>query len=228
MLPWNVVVVDNLLCARVCLCLLPLVTWSANHHHHHQRAHEYPTLVAKQRKFNATETYRCLIYVLLTQVSSSSCEYVIYYDEYHFCLPSVKIAIFFIIKYYFLLKSKHLSTANVGFQSRSNFTLLLGNNPSVNSNVTVLILHSNITVSILNRSSTSTEMADVREQLLSIEEKYKRFKQQQFIFITALERSREHARDKTEPVSTIAQVMMRSYFPSNYTLQCMMKQYYYK
>ncbi|XP_077096892.1 sperm acrosome-associated protein 9 [Siphateles boraxobius] len=49
-------------------------------------------------------------------------------------------------------------------------------------------------------------MADAREQLLSIEEKYKRFKQQQFIFITALERSREHARDKTEPVSTVAQV----------------------
>lgn len=54
MLPWNVVVVDSLLCERVCWCLLPLVTWSANHHH--QRAHEYPTLVAKQRKFNATET----------------------------------------------------------------------------------------------------------------------------------------------------------------------------
>ncbi|XDV20880.1 hypothetical protein PO909_026092, partial [Leuciscus waleckii] len=49
-------------------------------------------------------------------------------------------------------------------------------------------------------------MADVREQLFSIEERYKRFKQQQFIFITALERSREHARDKTEPVSTVAQV----------------------
>ncbi|XP_067294962.1 sperm acrosome-associated protein 9 [Pseudorasbora parva] len=51
-------------------------------------------------------------------------------------------------------------------------------------------------------------MAGVREQLLSIEEKYKRFKQQQFIFITALERSREHARDKTEPVSTVEQVKM--------------------
>jgi len=50
-------------------------------------------------------------------------------------------------------------------------------------------------------------MAEVREQLLSIEEKYKRFKQQQFTFITALERSRGHARDKTEPVSTVAQVM---------------------
>ncbi|XP_073695557.1 sperm acrosome-associated protein 9 [Garra rufa] len=49
-------------------------------------------------------------------------------------------------------------------------------------------------------------MTDVREQLLSIEQKYKRFKEQQFIFITALERSREHARDKTEPVSTVTQV----------------------
>ncbi|KTG38538.1 hypothetical protein cypCar_00003008 [Cyprinus carpio] len=49
-------------------------------------------------------------------------------------------------------------------------------------------------------------MTDVREQLLSIEQKYKLFKQQQFIFITALERSREHARDKTEPVSTVTQV----------------------
>ncbi|XP_051514239.1 sperm acrosome-associated protein 9 [Myxocyprinus asiaticus] len=49
-------------------------------------------------------------------------------------------------------------------------------------------------------------MTDVKEQLHSTEEKYKRFKQQQFIFITALERSREHARDKTEPVSTVTQV----------------------
>ncbi|NP_001038895.1 sperm acrosome-associated protein 9 [Danio rerio] len=49
-------------------------------------------------------------------------------------------------------------------------------------------------------------MADVRQQLLSLEQKYKRFKQQQFIFINALERSREHARDRTEPVSTIKQV----------------------
>ncbi|XP_043094966.1 sperm acrosome-associated protein 9 [Puntigrus tetrazona] len=49
-------------------------------------------------------------------------------------------------------------------------------------------------------------MTDVREQLLSTEHKYKLFKQQQFIFITALERSREHARDKTEPVSTVTQV----------------------
>ncbi|XP_056312904.1 sperm acrosome-associated protein 9 [Danio aesculapii] len=49
-------------------------------------------------------------------------------------------------------------------------------------------------------------MADVRQQLLSIEQKYKRFKQQQFIFINALERSREHARDRTEPVSTVKQV----------------------
>lgn len=71
-------------------------------------------------------------------------------------------------------------------------------------------MNSNFTVSVLNRFSTSTEMANVREWLLSIEEKDKRFKQQQFTFITALERSREHARDKTEPVSTVAQVMMHS------------------
>lgn len=51
-------------------------------------------------------------------------------------------------------------------------------------------------------------MTDVREQLLSIEQKYKLFKQQQFIFITALDRSREHARDKTEPVSTVTQVII--------------------
>ncbi|XP_051749820.1 sperm acrosome-associated protein 9 [Ctenopharyngodon idella] len=64
-------------------------------------------------------------------------------------------------------------------------------------------------------------MADVREQLLSIEEKYKRFKQQQFIFITALERSREHARDKTEPVSTIAQVQRyMTHHCSNSTDRC--------
>lgn len=55
-------------------------------------------------------------------------------------------------------------------------------------------------------------MTDVREPLLSIEQKYKRFKQQQFIFITALERSREHARDKTEPVSTVAQVRIHLQF----------------
>lgn len=55
-------------------------------------------------------------------------------------------------------------------------------------------------------------MTDVREQLLSIEQKYKLFKQQQFIFITALDRSREHARDKTEPVSTVTQVMIYSHF----------------
>uniref|UniRef100_A0A672KQA1 Sperm acrosome associated 9 n=1 Tax=Sinocyclocheilus grahami TaxID=75366 RepID=A0A672KQA1_SINGR len=35
---------------------------------------------------------------------------------------------------------------------------------------------------------------------------YKRFIQQLFIFITALERSREHARDKTEHVSAVTQV----------------------
>ncbi|KAA0717059.1 Sperm acrosome-associated protein 9 [Triplophysa tibetana] len=55
-------------------------------------------------------------------------------------------------------------------------------------------------------SPTSTDMRDVKEQLHSIDQKYERLKQQQFIFITALERSREHARDKTEPVSSVTQV----------------------
>ncbi|XP_065106301.1 sperm acrosome-associated protein 9 [Paramisgurnus dabryanus] len=49
-------------------------------------------------------------------------------------------------------------------------------------------------------------MNDVREQLYFIDQKYESFKQQQFIFIKALERSREHARDKTDPVSTVTQV----------------------
>lgn len=56
-------------------------------------------------------------------------------------------------------------------------------------------------------------MTDVREQILSVEQKYKLFKQQQFIFITALERSRENARDKTEPVSTVTQVRIYTHFP---------------
>ncbi|XP_030647618.1 sperm acrosome-associated protein 9 [Chanos chanos] len=49
-------------------------------------------------------------------------------------------------------------------------------------------------------------MSEVRAKLLEIEHKQRRFRQQQFIFITALERSREHARERTEPVSTVAQV----------------------
>ncbi|XP_036454093.1 sperm acrosome-associated protein 9 [Colossoma macropomum] len=49
-------------------------------------------------------------------------------------------------------------------------------------------------------------MNEVRERLLSIEQRHKGFKQQQFTFIAALERSRERAHDKTEPVSSVAQV----------------------
>ncbi|XP_066511172.1 sperm acrosome-associated protein 9-like [Hoplias malabaricus] len=49
-------------------------------------------------------------------------------------------------------------------------------------------------------------MNEVRERLLSIEQKHKLFKQQQFIFIAALGRSREQAREKAEPVSSVAQV----------------------
>ncbi|KAG7318224.1 hypothetical protein KOW79_017979 [Hemibagrus wyckioides] len=39
-----------------------------------------------------------------------------------------------------------------------------------------------------------------------VEEKHRRFKQQQFTFIAALERSREHARNRTQPVSTVSEV----------------------
>ncbi|XP_072521406.1 sperm acrosome-associated protein 9 [Salminus brasiliensis] len=49
-------------------------------------------------------------------------------------------------------------------------------------------------------------MNQLRERLRTIEQRHKLFKQQQFMFISALERSREHARDKTEPVSSVAQV----------------------
>ncbi|XP_062873945.1 sperm acrosome-associated protein 9 [Trichomycterus rosablanca] len=49
-------------------------------------------------------------------------------------------------------------------------------------------------------------MNGLREKLETVEQKRKRFKQQQFTFIAALEHSREHAHDRTEPVSTVAQV----------------------
>ncbi|KPP75748.1 hypothetical protein Z043_104981 [Scleropages formosus] len=47
---------------------------------------------------------------------------------------------------------------------------------------------------------------EVKEKLRVIQHKVKIFKQQQFIFVAALERSREHARHKTQPVSSVAQV----------------------
>lgn len=191
--------------------MLPLVTWSANRYLRRQRAHVFTTLVTKQRKFNATETLyimfdRPLQYALI-KVSSSTCElcHLLWWIPFLFIFHQNRYCFTYLIKYHFL-KSKHLSFQAVTLVS--NFTQFCANN-NLPLNSTVL-MHSNFTVSILNRLSTSTEMADVREQLLSIEEKYKRFKQQQFIFITALERSREHARDKTEPVSTVAQVMMHS------------------
>ncbi|XP_066568754.1 sperm acrosome-associated protein 9 [Amia ocellicauda] len=49
-------------------------------------------------------------------------------------------------------------------------------------------------------------MNEVRENLNAIEEKRRRFKQQQFTFVAALERSRELAHDRTKPVSSVAQV----------------------
>ncbi|XP_041756492.2 sperm acrosome-associated protein 9 [Coregonus clupeaformis] len=49
-------------------------------------------------------------------------------------------------------------------------------------------------------------MSEARERLKAIEHMRKLFKQQQFIFIAALERSREHAHDRTEPVASVMQV----------------------
>ncbi|XP_027018592.1 sperm acrosome-associated protein 9 [Tachysurus fulvidraco] len=52
----------------------------------------------------------------------------------------------------------------------------------------------------------SVKMNDVRKVLMMVEEKFQRFKQQQFTFIAALERSREHAHHRTQPVSTVNEV----------------------
>ncbi|XP_035291380.1 sperm acrosome-associated protein 9 [Anguilla anguilla] len=49
-------------------------------------------------------------------------------------------------------------------------------------------------------------MNRVKEKLKSAEQKRKVFKQQQCIFMTALERSRDQAQDKTKPVCSVAQV----------------------
>ncbi|XP_076854317.1 sperm acrosome-associated protein 9 [Brachyhypopomus gauderio] len=49
-------------------------------------------------------------------------------------------------------------------------------------------------------------MTEVREKLKAIEQKHKLFKQQQFLFIAALARSREQARDRAGPVCSVAQV----------------------
>ncbi|KAJ8379715.1 hypothetical protein SKAU_G00004930 [Synaphobranchus kaupii] len=50
------------------------------------------------------------------------------------------------------------------------------------------------------------EMNRVKEKLKCAEQKSKVFKQQQGIFITALQRSRDQALDKTKPVCSVAQV----------------------
>ncbi|NWR45450.1 SACA9 protein, partial [Regulus satrapa] len=49
-------------------------------------------------------------------------------------------------------------------------------------------------------------MEEVVESLRKIEEKYQLFRQQQFTFIRALERTREEAHDMVRPVSSIVQV----------------------
>ncbi|KAL2092004.1 hypothetical protein ACEWY4_011802 [Coilia grayii] len=49
-------------------------------------------------------------------------------------------------------------------------------------------------------------MNEVRESLTFLEKKCRRFKQQQFIFISALERAKEQAQERTQPVRTVTQV----------------------
>ncbi|XP_028851289.1 sperm acrosome-associated protein 9 [Denticeps clupeoides] len=49
-------------------------------------------------------------------------------------------------------------------------------------------------------------MNEVSKALAAIEEKHERFKQQQFIFISALERSRDLTFERTQPVSSVQQV----------------------
>lgn len=53
-------------------------------------------------------------------------------------------------------------------------------------------------------------MDEVRESLMSVKKKQQLFKQQQFTFIAALERSREHAHHRTQPVSTVTEVSQAS------------------
>ncbi|XP_061117116.1 sperm acrosome-associated protein 9 [Conger conger] len=53
-------------------------------------------------------------------------------------------------------------------------------------------------------------MNRVKDKLKTAEQKHKVFKQQQGIFITALQRSRDQALDKTKPVCSVAQVQWYS------------------
>ncbi|MGH0156797.1 UNVERIFIED_CONTAM: hypothetical protein FKN15_032470 [Acipenser sinensis] len=48
-------------------------------------------------------------------------------------------------------------------------------------------------------------MNELQDSLKSLEQSCRRFRQQQFTFISALERTREHAHERTKPVSTLAQ-----------------------
>ncbi|KAG5281513.1 hypothetical protein AALO_G00073090 [Alosa alosa] len=49
-------------------------------------------------------------------------------------------------------------------------------------------------------------MNEVKKRLAAIQKKHKRFKQQQFIFTSALERSQEQAHGRAEPVKTVSQI----------------------
>ncbi|KAJ8413867.1 hypothetical protein AAFF_G00064650 [Aldrovandia affinis] len=56
------------------------------------------------------------------------------------------------------------------------------------------------------RAAGEATMHRVKEKLKAAEQKSKAFKQQQGLFITALERSRDQAQEKTKPVTSVAQV----------------------
>ncbi|KAM6954521.1 sperm acrosome-associated protein 9 [Aplochiton taeniatus] len=49
-------------------------------------------------------------------------------------------------------------------------------------------------------------MSEVKEKLRALQQKHQQFKQHQNTFVAALNRSREHAHHKTEPVSSVKQV----------------------
>ncbi|XP_032904576.1 sperm acrosome-associated protein 9 isoform X4 [Amblyraja radiata] len=49
-------------------------------------------------------------------------------------------------------------------------------------------------------------MNELKAALRDLDQRYSYFKQQQFTFIMALDHTRENAHDKTQPVSTLAQV----------------------
>lgn len=58
---------------------------------------------------------------------------------------------------------------------------------------------------------TGVSMDEVTEKLWLVKEKHLRLKQQQFTFIAALDRCREHARCQIQTVSTVSEVSKNLY-----------------